>query len=504
MRRHINNIVIIGGGTAGWTTALNFLLKTNCNITVVCAEELKIIGVGESTTGQFNDIIKSAFDENDFLKKTGSTIKLGIYHQDWNEIGKSFTSPLGDSFFNETKIPNINYDYFRIFHIAEKLKFDSLLQSQLMINNKLPIIENTKQKIQFNHTAYHLDTFKVGQYIKDYVIKNNRVTYVNDKITKANKNEFGFIESLNTQTGKIINGDLFVDCSGFLRILIEKEFDNKFISYKDNLLINRALPFHIKNEDNTIINNYTKVSAKKYGWLWDIPLQHRKGMGYVYCDDFITPDKAQEEIEKELGVKIIPQNDIKFKSGRLEKFWIKNVLSTGLASAFIEPLEATSIHCTMVQINHFLENYFSPTMELNSNINQNLYNKQMIGMWEHIKDFIILHYNSKRNDTEFWIEQSSSKRHTESLKSKLDIWKYRMPRNNDYSSADSNNLYYLGNTLWLQILAGMDLLDSKIAKEELMYFNLYNIGLKKYEAQLKENKWYIDNCIDNNKFYLEL
>lgn len=523
MKKQIKTIVIVGGGTAGWSTALNFLQKTlNPKIIIVASKEIPIIGVGESTTGRFNGLINlnSGFikiDEADFLRKTGSTFKIGILHSDWHTIGESFTSPLGDEFLNTTGYPSPDYDYSRIWHIAKCLKYNSYAQSQMMLNNKLPYFEitddchyfeeyNYKGKVdyKFNHEAYHLDTYKVGQYIKEKVLSHNRVSYFDDTIVSVQKNENGFLENITTKTNKIIEGDLFIDCSGFSRILIEKEFNNNFISYENELLVNRALPFHIENKEDTIINNYTHVTAKKYGWMWDIPLQHRKGCGYVYSDNFITPEQAQQEIEKDLGCKINPQRDIKFKAGRMEKMWCKNVISTGLASGFVEPLEATSIHMTVLQINHFIEQYYTEHMNFNCEVAIEQYNKEITSIWDDIKDFIILHYITPRNDTNFWKEASSSKRWSKNLKNKLEIWKNRMPRVSDYQGTLSNSFYHLGNTLWYQILIGMNLLDCKIAEKELETFNLRLFAENSHNIRLPVVKWMVENSVDNNIFYKNL
>jgi hypothetical protein len=523
VKKQIKTIVIVGGGTAGWSTALNFLQKTiKPKIIVVASKEIPIIGVGESTTGRFNQLINlnSGFvkiDEADFLRKTGSTFKLGIVHSDWHTIGESFTSPLGDDFFNTLCYPSQSYDYSRIWHVAKQLKYNSYTQSQMMLNNKLPYFEitddchyfnehNYKGKVdyKFNHEAYHLDTYKVGQYIKEKVLSHSRVSYFDDTIINVQKNENGFLESIITKTGKKIKGDFFIDCSGFSRILIEKEFKNNFVSYENELLVNRALPFHIENKEDTIINNYTHVTAKKYGWMWDIPLQHRKGCGYVYSDNFITPEQAQQEIEKDLGCKIKPQRDIKFKAGRMKKMWCKNVISTGLASGFVEPLEATSIHMTVLQINHFIEQYYTEYMNFNCEVAIEQYNKEITSVWDDIKDFIILHYITPRSDTNFWKEASSPKKWSKNLKNKLEIWKNRMPRVSDYQGTLTNTFYHLGNSLWYQILIGMNLLDFKIAKKELETFNLMSFAENSHNTRLPMVKWMIEKSVDNNIFYKNL
>jgi len=513
----IKNVVIVGGGTAGWASANIFLNRSspNVKVTVVSSKEIPIIGVGESTTGRFNDLIchsgqATGLNEKEFLKETESTFKIGIKHSDWHTIGKSFYSPIGDTYDNETLYPHKDYDYMRIFHLAEKMEYDKTFQSQLMKNNKFHFLKDgtdiyEKYSIKHIPVAYHLDTYKVGQYLKRKALTlQNRCKYVDDIVIDADQDEKGFIKSVKTKSGQVIKGDLFVDCSGFARILIDKKFDNKFVSYQNELMVNRALPFHIENKPNEPIRNYTHAWAQKYGWIWEIPTQKRKGCGYVYCDDYIGPDEAQKEIEKVLGHKIVPQKDIKFNTGRLEKLWTKNVLSTGLASAFIEPLEATSIHCTIMQITHFFENYYKEDMPFECEHLENQYNSEMIEMWDHIKDFIVYHYITPRKDTEFWIEAKKSKRHSERLKKLLELWKYRMPRVVDYITDKNNNFYSIGNVLWYQIAIGMKLLDPKLAKQELKEYHLYDYAKEKYDIISKQVSELMPKFVDTNEYFNKL
>tara|TARA_Y100000004_G_scaffold87877_1_gene98496 strand:- start:1534 stop:3090 length:1557 start_codon:yes stop_codon:yes gene_type:complete len=495
--KKINNIVIVGGGTAGWATAINFLNRTqkDFNIKVVSSIEKPIIGVGESTTGMFWSILKLKngnvkIDIKDFLKKTSSTFKLGIKHTDWYEKGKSFYSPIGDNYYIERSYPDTHYDAYRIYHVARELEFDSNIQSNLMKENKLHLTKDNKDVYEeawdngYYPIAFHLDTYKVGQYFKEKALLQENCQYIEGDVKDFEKDENGLVTGLILNDNKKVEGDLFVDCSGFSRVLIDKIEENNFVSYQDELLVNRALPFYVSNDEDKPIRNYTHAWAQKYGWLWEIPTQERLGCGYVYSDKHTTPDKAQEEIEKVLGHKIVPRGDIKFNTGRLQKFWIKNVLSTGLSSAFIEPLEATSIHSTIIQINYFLENFFKKEMPLHLNIMQDRYNKNLTDMWDNIKDFIVYHYITPRKDTDFWIDSSSVDRRSEDLKNKIEMWNYRMPRKVDFTTDKSNHFYSIGNTLWYQIAIGMKLLDPKIARKELEDYYMYDdIKLAYYDIK---------------------
>jgi hypothetical protein len=517
--KKIENIVIIGGGTAGWITALNFLQKTDSTkITVVCAKEIPVIGVGESTTGLFNDLINFKrnieINEKDFIKNTSSTLKLGILHKDWRVIGESFTSPLGDEFENEIGYPSSSYDYYRIFHVANKLKYEQT-ESQFMLNDKMPflnipqndiysqVFNNMSGKIDFklHHVAYHLDAFKVSQYIKQILLSNPRVTYVEGLVSSATKDDTGCIKSVSTNNGQTINGDLWVDCSGFFRVLIEKQFENKYIDWKDNLLTNKAITYPKPRESKDGFKNYTKASAKKYGWQWEIPLQDRIGRGYAFNSDMISSEQAKLEIEKDLGEEIEIRQEISFTPGRLEKFWIKNVLSAGLSVGFLEPLEATSIHMSILHINHFLSHYYCDYMDFNAEPQQDSYNREFGDCWDDLRDFLVLHYMSQRKDTDFWIEASSEKRRSPRLNFLLDMWKTRMPREVDYKNIFNGNFHYLGNTLWYQILIGMNLLDSEVAKRELSSFNLHDIAQKQYHLRNQFNQYLLNHAYDNDYFY---
>jgi hypothetical protein len=505
----IKKIVIVGGGTAGWLTAHQFLNKSSpfLKVTVISAPDIPIIGVGESTTGLFRDLInlpnnRTFLDEKSFLKETESTFKLGIKHSDWHTLGKHFYSPLGDEYSNKYLYPHKDYDNFRIFHVAEQLDYSETFQSQLMHHCRMHMGPSHNFDNAFNF-AYHLDTYKVGQYLRERALRvKEQCAHIEEKVVDVKQNEKGFVTSVLTQTGQEIEGDFFIDCSGFKRILIGK-LCNKFISYADELLVNRALTFEIPYQKESFIRNYTHAWAQKNGWLWQIPTQTRLGCGYVYCDHDYNPAQAREEIEKKLAQKIKPIKDLKFTTGRMEKMWIKNVMSLGLASSFIEPLEATSIHATCFQTTHFIENYFKEEMPFECELLHQQYNYAITQMYDQIKDFIVFHYISPRKDTVFWQEASSPKRWSDALKHKLELWKIRMPRMVDYTFSHSNN-YSLGNTLWYQIGLGMKLFNPKLAKQELMEYGLYYDTRKDYEEMKIKLKKVLPQLYLTNDYYASL
>ena len=202
--------------------------------------------------------------------------------------------------------------------------------------------------------------------------------------------------------------------------------------------------------------------------------------------------------------KIDVQRQIKFKTGRLQKAWCKNVLSTGLSTAFIEPLEATSIHATIMQVTHFIENYFKKDMPFECEYLQDQYNSEMGQMWDNIRDFIVFHYITPRKDTEFWKESGRPHRWSTRLTKQMSMWKHRMPRVVDYINDKQNNFYSIGNVLWYQIAIGMKLFDSKLAKKELVEYGLYNRTKEHYKELSKTVNEKIKEFVKTNDYYNSL
>jgi tryptophan halogenase len=504
MNNKIKKIVVVGGGTSAWLTISTLLYKIHSlkNIEIICIEskDVPVIGVGESTTGlmwnviNYHDHIKN---EKEFLKETGSTFKYGIKHVNWNQIGKSFVSPIGSSFNNVTNYPSNDYDYIRILHVADNLQHTEPLQNKLMLENKIYNENNHNYDV-----AYHIDSFKAGQYLKKKCLNTNRIKKIESTVEEIILNEKGEIKSLILKNKDIIEADFFIDCTGFHRVLINK-LDTKFISYKDNLLVNRAITFPRKVRKNEIIKNYTTATARKYGWSWEIQLQERIGRGYVFNSNMIDNEQAISEMNKEFDEDITPNNIINFESGRIDKFWNKNVLAIGLSSSFVEPLEATAIHCTLQQINYFMDYYFTENLNMQETVLHDSYNKEMTNMWDDIRDFIVLHYISERKDTEFWRESSSVKRRSKELNEKLEKWKYRMPRTIDYS-IKGNNFFNLGNSLWYQICMGMNILNSEVAKKELFYYNIYERAKQDLQQISNYSNNYVKEALTTNQFYKKL
>jgi tryptophan halogenase len=343
--------------------------------------------------------------------------------------------------------------------------------------------------------GYHFDANLVGKYFKKISLASG-VTCIDAKVHDVVLKENGFIKSLKLDIDQEITGDLFIDASGFSKIL-NKKLDSKWISYSKNLPVNSAMPFILPYSKGEEISPVTIARAQKNGWMWKIPTSSRYGSGYVFCDDFVTPEQAQRDIEEDLGHDIDPIRILKFDTGRLEKCWTKNCVSIGLSSAFAEPLEATSIHSTIVMLYWLVFDFLKDTVEETCNSgNEYLFNDRCNTMFDSFRDFLIAHYQGGRNDSEFWKYISSGATLNDRVKSILEVSKIRC-----MSSRDFHNFWgSSGWGLWSFVLAGTHNLTAKVGKKELKFYNMEQSALEKFnetEEHLKQN---FSELLDNTKF----
>jgi tryptophan halogenase len=312
-------------------------------------------------------------------------------------------------------------------------------------------------------------------------------------------NNDGDISSLKLADGQTIDGDFFIDATGMARILISK-LGAKWNSYKDNLPVNRAMPFLMPYEDDEIIRPVTVAWAQKNGWMWDIPTLHRRGCGYVYASDFVSDDQAHAELEQTIGKKVDPIRVIKFEAGRLDKLWIKNCMGVGLASAFAEPLEATSIHTTIVQLENFVFLYLNPSKALTCDPqNINNYNDRFTFMYDLIKDFLVAHYQGGRTDSEFWKYITAGNTLTSHARDIIEICKTRVPSNSLFPGISGAS----GWPLWSYVMSGTNNITPEIAKKELALHRIDKFAQAAYDRfsfeQLEQIKHLPDNTSEIRK-----
>ena len=457
-------IVIVGGGTAGWLTAyyISSSQPKVHDITVIEPSKIGILGVGESGTGLITGIAKGDFfpresDFDGFVKYTNASNKMGINFINWNKKGYDFFSPL-DGTITTSDVNDIVFKYVLAkygnekIHVASKLGMD---------------FETGKNFDQYS--ALHFDAHKTGQYFKKICLGDG-VKCIDSVVSSVKKNLLtGDIKKLVLKNGEKVEGDLFIDCSGFRRVLM-KEVGVKWRSFKKHLPMNSALPFFLDYESGEQIEPWTTATAMSSGWMWTIPLQNRKGCGYVYNDKFITPEQAQEEVEKKLNKKITPLKPIKFDPGRGECAWKNNVVSMGVSSAFMEPLQATSIHTTIAQIILFVNDFLLPgKQEVNIDENRRSYNKRVAEMYDLTSDFVSLHYQGGRTDTKFWRWIKDKKIVSKHVQDIIERSKYKVVGHDEIGLRFG--VAAIG--LWHWTIAGLDLVSPEVAERDLKMTRLY-------------------------------
>jgi tryptophan halogenase len=406
-------IIIVGGGTSGWLTSLyiNHILPDS-NITLIESKEIGVVGVGEGSTPNFTHLLKRiGISLKDFLKETNSTIKLGISFENWKEDGSKYFHDFGtvnpiNSFYNNS-FPNstflseeLNYPlYSNVINNPEKIS-QSLI-NEVAYNNLSPFDpqqDNTLNNL-FNYSL-HFDSTLLTKYLKSVALERN-INVIEGTIKKINQNSQGDITSIEHTNGQI-ECDFVFDCSGFHRLIIGKLYKSKWKSYQSKLKVNNAITFPLTTPDE--IFPYTKAIAMDYGWLFQIPLQHRMGCGYIFDSNYISLNEAKKEVEKYLGHSVNFNKHIEFEAGQYEQVWINNCIAIGLSSGFLEPLEATSIMTQCYQLNEL------DAFNITSNLPEyrEKYNKYVLSVVDDVVDFIHFHYLTNKTNTLFWKDYRST------------------------------------------------------------------------------------------------
>jgi len=460
--------VVVGGGTAGWLAAL--ILKEGARrsgltveISVVEASAIPTIGVGEGTTAVFRGLLlELGFDEFEFLRETEATIKYGIRHRDWRRVGHCYDGPIDDP---QTVAGEPPGQWLNQYCIAAGVSVNKPhLFTYLMDHSRAPFVPREGRAplpVGPFHHAYHFDQALVGRYLRDKATGVDRI----DAVVKAAARdaETGNVTHLLTGDGREIVADFFVDCTGFRRALIAREMGARWVSYRDRLPVNRAMPFWLDHPEGSDMPAYTHAWAQRAGWLWQIPTQARMGCGYVYSDAFTTPEQAQAEIEDVLGRPIEPRNDIRIDAGRLDRPWIGNCLAVGLAQSFFEPLEATSIHGTIVQLMLFTQRHLRAVAA--GRLDPNRYHEDIARQVDDFCDFINVHYVSERRDTPFWMHVAEECIGKE-VRARLTNWQGKTPSRSDFRPFPGG-LPHVEDQLYVPVLDGLGLTGRNAARAEL-------------------------------------
>ena len=461
-RKHI---VIVGGGTAGWLTALRIkkIMGIDYKVSLIESTDIGIVGVGEGSTPYLSTALADlGIDYDEFILNTNATHKMGIHFENWNGDGKNY--------FHSFNSFHQKYDYIYdddgmlvaeyIGYLMENnLKLDDFdITAQLSLQNKSPYMNRKIDGYNLvGNFSFHFDAHLVSNYFSK-IGQKRKIDRIEGHVIGFKQDDNEFIKSIKLKDGREIKCDFVFDCTGFHRLIIGKLYNSPWKSYMNQLKVKQAITFHIPQDNNTI-NPYTRAISMKYGWMWMIPLQNRIGCGYNYDTDFITAEEAKKEVEEFLNTKINVGKTVNYNAGTYEKVWIKNCVAVGLSTGFTEPIEATSIFNGLNQLYFLNKNYLEVFMNTKDEKLSELYNTQTLRMNDDVLDFLYSHYITKRNDTEFWKTYLDTTEKPETLTKLLNKWNSQ-PLN--VPDLDQNPF---GLHSWYCIGTGLDFLNKDIFKQ---------------------------------------
>lgn len=444
----IQKVVIAGGGTAGWMAAASLakLLGKTLDITLIESDEIPTVGVGEATIPTLLTLHELlGINEREFMAEVNGTFKLGIGFEGWRDLKQDYIHSFG---FTGKDCWAAGFQHFWL-----KGKEMGIAKDFGDYCAELVAAQQDKFAITPKHGlnyAYHIDAGLYAKFLRKLAEKHGAKRIEGKIVEVSQNNETGFIEKLILASGKQVEGDLFIDCSGFRGLLIEQTLHTGYDDWSHWLPMNSAVAMQTETIHEPI--PYTRSIAREAGWQWRIPLQSRVGNGLVFCDRYINDDQAiQTLLENVEGEKVNEPRVLKFKTGMRRKHWNKNCIAMGLSSGFIEPLESTSIHLIQRSITRLMQMFpYDGIRE--PDINE--FNKQMEFEILNIRDFIVLHYHvTNRDDTPFW-RFCRSMNIPDSLKHRIELFKqtgrvFQVPTE------------LFGENSWTQVMLGQGLMPEQ-------------------------------------------
>lgn len=449
MNNTVKRLVIVGGGTAGWMSAslLSKVLGKQLEIELIESKTIGTIGVGEATIPPiqtFNSVL--GIDENEFIRETKATFKLAIKFENWHSKGHNYFHTFGASGQNLT--------FCSFHHIWKRAQLENINENYWDFDlNYLNCLDGKFSNKKATHPqldapyAYHFDSTLYAQFLRKYSEKQGviRTEGLIENVHRCTKT--GNVKSLSLKSGKTVEADFFIDCSGARGLLIQKSLNAGYEDWGHWLPCDRAIAMPSENFETTA--PYTRSIAHSAGWQWQIPLQHRNGNGIVFSSSHYSDEEAADILNKNLDSNPIgdPQT-IRFRTGRARKQWHKNVVAIGLSSGFLEPLESTSIYLIQSAIVRLLH-LFPKTRETTKLEEE--YNRQSKIEYETVRDFIILHYvANQRNDSDFWRDLQEIQI-PDRLAQKIELFK-----ENGEFTADQYDIFL--EPSWIQVMMGQGII----------------------------------------------
>ena len=492
------NLVVVGGGTAGWLTAL-YAKKVNpsAKVTLIESEEIGILGAGEGATPHLQDFLNYlGISITEFIQETDATIKNGIKFTNWS-IDKSFyyhpfTSKIdasNDFNFTYSRYEENDMGFAHIYGALNNHTWkDYSLVARLSEEKKAPFMFFESGFASISPWSYHFNARKVAAFLRKKA-ESIGVVRIEGKVSSVTEDDLKNIRSIHVNN-VVIECDFDFDCTGFARLIIGKHYQSPWRSHSKTLPAKKAIPFFIPLDKE--IPPYTESIAMSCGWMWKIPTQERYGCGYVFDSDYISDEDAIKEIESYLGFEpeYAKQNkgSFVFEAGCYEQIWVNNCLAVGLSSGFIEPLEATSI----MQFVRVLERFFSSPINLttgNKTI-KSLFNDQFLQDTEEVVDFVYLHYLTNREEP-FWKEFAHKNKPSNFVSNLMGIIKDRPLIPDDFIK---KTVFLVVN--YNYVLLGNNLLSLGLLKQHAL--NIKNDKTSQYKDIIKKQKDAIKKCEKHN------
>jgi tryptophan halogenase len=468
--KKVDDIVVIGGGTAGWLTALLAKqFQPNKNVVLIESQEFGILGAGEGTVPWFPTLLAQLnIPVRYLIKRCKATIKQGILFENWNGNDDKYFHSFGCNerfdLANLNFSRNLSLNSFLLALAADESTETINISEKTSLQNKVGSIrmdslyaDDTDEFAKYHQLAefaLHFDARELADALKDVALARG-IIRVEGIVSDFDSDENG-ITSINLKDGQSVKSDFIFDCSGFRRLVIGKHFGSTWKSVRDTLPCDSAIPFFIENKTKEL-PPYTSAIAMDAGWAWKIPVQGRYGCGYVYDSRFTTEEKAKQEVISKFGDVSFPTK-FTFDPGYYEEFWIKNCIAVGLSSGFLEPLEATSIWITTHMVQYALESFDQIQKQDQFVINE--YNEKFRKRFDDTVDFLRLHYITQRDDTDFW-KHCKQIKNSDRLNSILKKAEKRILHYDDFKDSS----FELQS--WLTIFNGIGLMNQDLIRTYL-------------------------------------
>lgn len=447
------SIAIVGGGTAGLVTAL--ILKTrlpNLKIDLICSSKIGIIGVGEGSTEHWIEFMKHInVNHHDIIKECDATYKSGIMFKGWAE--QDYLHNIADEL-------NLKSGYYPFFY-SRQIAYEASPKDLVLPRNWDSHVNTWFIDKPYNSPVnqYHFNTNKLNNFLTKRA-ELLGINVIDDEISDATITATGDIGTLIGEKSNY-EYDFYIDSTGFKKLLISK-LGAKWQSYSKYLKMKSAIVFPTGDRDE--YNMWTVSQAMDYGWMFTIPVWGRHGNGYIFDSDYITAEQAKEEVEQFLGYEINVGKQLNFDPGALDNVWINNCCAVGLSASFVEPLEASSIGSSIQQaflLMHKISNYNDSVIKQ--------YNTSITSILENIRDFIALHYITKKENSRFWKDVQRIEL-PDSLKEKLELWKYKLPIAEDFSNGSKFQMFTEAHHIL--VMNGLGLFDSTAIQAEYEQLDL--------------------------------